>query len=206
MGKNKIKLEISRIEPSKTSIQGYVLSLSEVEEKKSNKKRRLRIIIGPFEAQAIVIAIEKLKTSRPLTHELFKNFADTLGITIKEVIINRFIEGVFHSIILFSDGTKTFEVDSRTSDAVALAIRFNSPIYTYEEILNLAGEPDEVFEPKFESDIEQIDNKIENENVELQYLSIEELQQLLNEAIEKEEYEKASKIRDEINKRKQSKQ
>jgi hypothetical protein len=199
MKKNKIRLEISRVEPSKTSTHGYVLTLAEESTKKS-KRRILRIIIGAFEAQSIVIAIENLKTSRPLTHELFKNFALALNVNISEIIINKFIEGVFYSLIIFNDGVNNYEIDSRTSDAIALALRFNAQIYTYEEILEAAGEPEEILEiDNNESNEKQVEDNEENL---YKSISVEQLQKMLDEAVENENYELASKLRDEINKRK----
>lgn len=202
MGKQKIKLEIARVEPSKTSPHGYVLILSEVSVKK-NKKRILRIIIGAYEAQAIVIVLEKLRTSRPLTHELFKSFADSLNVKISEVLIHNFNEGVFYANIVFTDGGKSFELDSRTSDAIALALRSNAPIYTYEDILNVAGEPEDVLMFDLNTIIQKVEEiKSQSENKEYDNLSIVELQGMLDEAVENEDYELASKLRDEIKKHK----
>jgi len=169
----------------------YALILGEV-----NGNRRLPIIIGGFEAQAIAIELEKMKPTRPLTHDLFKNFATIFNIVINEVIINKFYEGVFFARLVCFDGKRTIEIDSRTSDAVALAIRFNCPIYTYEKILTEAGIviEEEAQQGKTEKDEGEADNGfIEH--------TLEELEKLLKTSIENEEYEKASLIRDEINKR-----
>lgn len=130
----KIKLEILGISYSQSQSGAYALILGE-----NGEKRRLPIIIGSFEAQAIAIELEKMKPSRPLTHDLLKNFAQTFNIIIKEVIIYKFAEGIFYSKLICFDGIKEVEIDSRTSDAVALAVRFKCPIYTYESILGAAG-------------------------------------------------------------------
>lgn len=195
----KLKLEILGISYSQSQSGAYALILGE-----SDGKRRLPIIIGSFEAQAIAIELEKMKPSRPLTHDLFKNFAHTFNILVNEVIIYKFVEGIFFAKLICFDGIKEVEIDSRTSDAVALAVRFQCPIYTYESILSAAGiilqeesgeeEEDEVVEEKQTSS----DSEFEN-------LTMQELQDLLMTAIDEEAYEKASKIRDEINKRSQSK-
>ncbi len=188
----KIKLEIIGMSYSQSQSGAYALILGE-----KGGKRRLPIIIGGFEAQAIAIELEKMKPSRPLTHDLFKSFSKTFGITIKEVVINKFIEGVFHAELVCLDGRNEFRIDARTSDAVALALRFHCPIYTYEQIMSAAGivvedKKKEGDKPKKE---ETKENVFENS-------TIVELKDLLQKSIEKEDYEKASKIRDEINKRK----
>jgi bifunctional DNase/RNase len=190
----KIKLEIMGLSYSKSQTGAYALILAE-----ENGKRRLPIIIGGFEAQAIAIELEKMKPTRPLTHDLFKSFALEFNIYLSEVIIHKFVEGVFYAKIFATDGTITKEIDSRTSDAVALAIRFNCPINTYETVLKDAGilvddeEEDEVLSTKKPVH--------EGELSEYEDYTIEELEDILKIAIENEEYEKASKIRDEVNKR-----
>lgn len=193
----KIKLEILGISYSQSQSGAYALILGE-----NGEKRRLPIIIGSFEAQAIAIELEKMKPSRPLTHDLLKNFAQTFNIIIKEVIIYKFAEGIFYSKLICFDGIKEVEIDSRTSDAVALAVRFKCSIYTYESILSAAGivlQDDEKSpeEEAFRSEPEVAPSDYES-------LSIKELEDLLMAAIDEEAYEKASKIRDEINKRKTS--
>ncbi len=201
MGKQKkIRLDIVRVEPSKATQHGYVLILAEDSLKKS-QKRILRIVIGPFEAQAIVIALENLRTSRPLTHELFKIFANTLNVSVKEVIINKFQEGVFFASIVIFDGNKYFEIDSRTSDAVALALRFACPVYTYDEILKAAGEPEDLFDFEINPIMKSEVKMTQTNNPEFDALAIEELQSLLDEAVDNENYELASKLRDVINKK-----
>ena len=191
----KIKLEIIGMSYSQSQSGAYALILGEV-----GGKRRLPIIIGGFEAQAIAIELEKMKPTRPLTHDLFKSFADTFHITIQEVIINKFIEGVFHAELLCLDGTREYRIDARTSDAVALSLRFNCPVYTIEKIMSAAGivmdDEKTKDEPKSGTGVRKDKNIYGN-------FSIEELQESLQKSIEKEEYEKASQIRDEINRRKE---
>ncbi len=194
----KIKLEILGISYSQSQSGAYALILGE-----NGEKRRLPIIIGSFEAQAIAIELEKMKPSRPLTHDLLKNFAQTFNIIIKEVIIYKFAEGIFYSKLICFDGIKEVEIDSRTSDAVALAVRFKCPIYTYESILSAAGIvlQDDEKSPEEESFPTEPETTISDYTS----LSVKELEDLLMAAIDEEAYEKASKIRDEINKRKSSK-
>ena len=161
--------------------------------------RRLPIIIGGFEAQAIAVELEKMTPSRPLTHDLFKNFAEHYNIFIKEVIIDKFMEGVFFAKLICLQGDLESEIDARTSDAVALAIRFRCPIFTYENIMSEAGI---VMEEKAEELMEEEEEEHTKEAAdEFETKSMEELNDLLKHAIEHEEYEKASRIRDEINKR-----
>ncbi len=191
----KIKLEILGMSYSQSQSGAYALILAE-----AGGKRRLPIIIGGFEAQAIAIELEKMKPARPLTHDLFKRFADSFNIRIIEVIINKFYEGVFYAQLVCDDGKQVIEIDSRTSDAVALAIRFKCPIYTYETIMKQAGivvseEDEKTGQTKTETTPAR-----EADNPYAQY-TLEELQDLINKAVEKEEYEKASQIRDEIKRR-----
>jgi uncharacterized protein len=196
----KIKLEILGISYSQSQSGAYALILGE-----DGEKRRLPIIIGSFEAQAIAIELEKMKPSRPLTHDLMKNFAQTFNIIIKEVIIYKFSEGIFYSKLICFDGIKEVEIDSRTSDAVALAVRFKCPIFTYESILSAAG----IVLQDEEKDIsEEHDQPSSVESIpvsDYENYSVKELEDLLMAAIDEEAYEKASKIRDEINKRKSKK-
>lgn len=182
---------------SQSQSGAYALILSEV-----SGKRRLPIIIGGFEAQAIAIELEKMKPSRPLTHDLFKSFAETFHVTIKEVIINKFIEGVFHAEMVCLDGKDEFRIDARTSDAVALALRFHCPIFTYEKIMSAAGI--EVEEKQVPEKKKSTKKEEKEQSVYDQYTTAE-LKDLLQKSVDKEEYEKASRIRDEINKRKKSK-
>ena len=198
----KHKLEIIGLSYSQTQSGAYALVLGE-----TNGKRRLPIIIGSFEAQAIAIELEKMKPSRPLTHDLFKTFADAFNILIKEVIIYNLVEGIFFAKLVCDDSGKEVEIDARTSDAIALAIRFNCPIYTFEFILSAAGIILEESEKSQDIGIEEKES-IEEQLVEtvaekknLSKNSLKELNKLLKTAIKREAYEDASKIRDEINSR-----
>lgn len=191
----KVELEITGINYSYSQSGAYTLILSEV-----GGSRRLPIIIGQFEAQSIAIELEKLKPSRPLTHDLFKKFANTFHVKLNEVVINKFEEDVFYSILVLEKENQFYTIDARTSDAVALAIRFNCPIYTDEEILKEIGV---MFEINSEKNIEDdIDSEKADKENELSVLSVEELNEMLNEAVESENFELASLIRDELNKRK----
>jgi len=191
---DKVKLEIVGLSYSQTQSGAYALVLAEV-----GGKRSLPIIIGGFEAQAIAIELEKMTPTRPLTHDLFKSFAISFGIKVKEIVIYNLSEGIFYAKLICEKEGQLSEIDARTSDAIALGVRFKCPIYTYENILDSAGvELDE--NSDFTSDFDTDNEKIPSEN-SLNNLSIEELQQQLNNALEDEEYELASKIRDEISKR-----
>jgi bifunctional DNase/RNase len=201
----KIKLEISNLSYSQTQSGAYALVLGE-----SGGKRRLPIIIGGFEAQAIAIELEKMAPSRPLTHDLFKSFAEAFSVNIKEVLIYNLVEGIFYAkLICQQDGANDVEVDARTSDAIALAVRFNCPIYTFEFILSSAGilidESSPISEdhslPVAENTSNEITSSTEPGN-EFSGKSEADLKQMLNAAIEDEAYEKAGKIRDELDKRK----
>ena len=193
---DKIKLEIAGLSYSQTQSGAYALVLAE-----TGGKRQLPIIIGGFEAQAIAIELEKMTPTRPLTHDLFKNFAVSFSIEVKEVVIYNLIEGIFFAKLICERDGHVTEIDARTSDAIAIGVRFNCPIYTFENILSSAGILlDEETENDFESD------SIEDEATDLSLdsfneVSIEELETQLSEAIQNEDYELASKIRDEINKR-----
>jgi bifunctional DNase/RNase len=196
----KIKLEILGLSDSQTHTGAYALVLGE-----QDAKRRLPIIIGAFEAQSIVFILEKMQPSRPMTHDLFKNMADSFHIEVEEVIIYELKEGVFYSKLVCNDGLKKVEIDSRTSDAVALAIRFGCPIYTYEFILSTAGLVfnDEDKEPDTSTkDIASPLNQAHYSTKGYESYTTEELEKELKQAIEDESYEKASKIRDELAKRK----
>jgi uncharacterized protein len=194
---NKIKLEVLGLTYSQTQNNAYALILKE-----SEGRRRLPIIIGGFEAQSIAIQIEKIKYSRPLTHDLFKNLATSFAIDISEVVIYRLDEGVFYSHLVCSGNDVTIKLDARTSDAVSIALRFGCPIYTYEEIMQTAAidnESETMFDQPDEE--EHVDTPKE-EASQLSKYTDEELETLLSLALEGEEYEQASLIRDEINKRK----
>lgn len=197
----RIKLNVLGISYSQTQTGAYALILTE-----ENGNRRIPIIIGGFEAQAIAIQLEGLNPPRPLTHDLFHNFAVSFEITIVEVRIYRLYEGVFYSKLICDDGKKEVVVDARTSDAIALALRFKCPIYTTEEIIEQAGiileenhDMDEDFEQEEFHGSEPTAPEIGDE---LKELSFKELKGMLDEAVKNENYERASIIRDEINKRK----
>jgi len=196
---DRIRLEILGMSYSQSQSGAYALILGEIE-----GKRRLPIIIGGFEAQAIAIELEKMKPARPLTHDLLKSVAIAFNITVTEVIINKFFEGVFYAQLVCDNGKQIIEIDSRTSDAVAIAIRFNCPIYTYENIMSAAGiviQDDKVQQEPGDDDLFGTQN---DENPYEQY-SLKELQDMIQKAIENEEYEKASAIRDEIKHRSKTK-
>lgn len=191
----KIKLEIVGLSYSQTQSGAYALVLSEAE-----GKRRLPIIIGGFEAQAIAIELEKMVPTRPLTHDLFKNFATTFEIEIKEVIIYNLVEGIFYSKLICEKDGQITEIDARTSDAIAIGVRFNCPVYTFENILASAGilldeESDDA------DDFDMDDEESVEQKPTMQTMSMEDLESQLNQAIENEDYELASKLRDEINRR-----
>ena len=195
----KVRLEIVGLSYSQTQSGAYALVLGE-----SAGSRRLPIIIGGFEAQAIAIELEKMTPTRPLTHDLFKSFAETFSIDITEILIYNLVEGIFYAKLICTDGTKDVEIDARTSDAIALAVRFNCPIFTYEFILKSAGI---VLDDESLPTLEQIAAPIEeitNSENEYQSKSTEELKNSLQSALDNEQYELASKIRDEINTRKES--
>lgn len=192
----RVKLKVLGISYSQTQSGAYALILVE-----DNGERRIPIIIGGFEAQAIVIRLENLEPPRPLTHDLFKSFADEFNISIDEIMIYKLEEGVFYSRLLCNDGKKEISLDSRTSDAVALALRFGCPIYTTEEILEQAGIT--VTASDGESDQESDSAGLfENENSGFETFSDEELYKMIDEAVKTEDYERAASIRDEIEKRK----
>jgi len=195
----RVKLKVMGISYSQTQSGAYALILVE-----ENGDRRIPIIIGGFEAQAIVIKLENLDPPRPLTHDLFKRFADEFDIAVLEVMIYKLEEGVFFSQLLCSDGKKEYTIDSRTSDAVALALRFECPVFITEEILEKAGitvNPDD----NELSAANDIDNIFEPERTKYESNSDEELFKLIDEAVKTEDYERAAAIRDEIEKRKKKK-
>ncbi len=200
----KVQLEIVGLSYSQTQSGAYALVLGE-----TAGSRRLPIIIGGFEAQAIAIELEKMSPSRPLTHDLFRSFAEVFDIQVTEVLIYNLVEGIFYAKLLCSDGTREVEIDARTSDAIALAIRFKCPIYTYEFILKNAGIvlDDESSATGDAGETEVAGTEAESsENAVEEYKnkSTEELKGLLQTALEDEQYELASKIRDELNNRKKS--
>jgi len=196
----KIKLNILGLSYSQTQTGAYALVLSE-----ADGNRRIPIIIGAVEAQAIAIQLEGLKPPRPLTHDLFLNVALAFDIEIAEVFIHKLEEGIFYAEIVCEQNSNRIRVDSRTSDAIALALRFECPIYTTEEILDKAGINMEFDESGESSDeVEETDStkKSSSRHIDYSDYSPDELNELLDAAITDEDYEKASEIRDEINKRK----
>ncbi|MCX7862161.1 MAG: bifunctional nuclease family protein [Bacteroidales bacterium] len=195
----KIKLNVVGLSYSETHSGAYALILEE-----ENGQRRIPIIIGSFEAQAIAIQLEKLKPPRPLTHDLFVTFASAFNIDLIEVNIYKLEEGVFYSNLIFQHNDEQIIIDSRTSDAIALALRFDCPIYTTPTIIDHAGInlnfEDE--EEKNEDDATEINKEKETRKNPYAKYTIEELEKMMQAAIENEEYEKASAIRDELNRRK----
>lgn len=201
MGMKKVRLEIVGLSYSQTQSGAYALVLGE-----SAGTRRLPIIIGGFEAQAIAIELEKMTPSRPLTHDLFKTFAETFDVHVNEVLIYNLVEGIFYAKLICNDGTKDVEIDARTSDAIALAVRFACPIYTYEFILKSAGIVLDDENAGIAGAVEAEATLKEGEGTpdDLKNKSTEELKSLLQTALDEEQYETASKIRDELNIRKKS--
>ena len=191
----KIELEIVALSHSITQTHSYAVVLGEV-----NGLRRLPIVIGGFEAQAIAVALERMQPSRPLTHDLMKNFMLAFNIDLHEIIINDLQEGIFYSKLICSSDKDTVEIDSRTSDAVALAVRFGCPIFTYDNILESAG----ILMDEDDKKKKVIVSHNDEGNDDLKKLSIMELESLLTEVLEHEDYIKAASIRDEINRRKGS--
>jgi hypothetical protein len=207
-----IKLEIHGISYSENLSGAFALVLNE-----SKGERKLPVVIGGFEAQAIALALQKnIQTSRPLTHELFKGFADKFEIKLKKVIIHKLVDGVFFSNMVCEKDGNTVTIDSRTSDAIAMALRFNAPVYTYESILNEVGfESDFKYDKKIDFNeegeflnLKKIDNEsikeinYNSENVKLENISLIKLNQMLDKSLAKEDYEFSAKIRDEIKSRK----
>ncbi len=197
---DKIKLNVLGISYSQTQTGAYALVLTEEE-----GERRIPIIIGGFEAQSIAIQLEGLKPPRPLTHDLFHNFALTFEINLREIIIYKLEEGVFYSKLICNNGGEDVTIDARTSDAVALALRFEAPIYTTEEILSKSGIVIDLEQEKGAGEVKnEKKTKKTTKGASQKYkdMDMEELESLLEEAVKNEEYEKASAIRDEINRRK----
>jgi len=202
---DKIKLEILGLSSSQSQSGSFALVLGEVE-----GTRRLPIIIGMFEAQAIAIEIEKIIPNRPMTHDLFKSFAHSFDYKVEEIVISDLKEGVFFAKIVCNNGSQKVEIDARPSDAIAIGLRFDSPIYTHESILAEAGI---VLTDETEDDIADLKSELKTQHQEpksssktsskddLKNLSVDKLNDLLAKAIEKEDYERAAKIRDELSRR-----
>lgn len=198
----KIELEIVALSHSITQTHSYAVVLGEV-----NGLRRLPIVIGGFEAQAIAVALEKMHPSRPLTHDLMKNFLNAFAIDLHEIIICDLQEGIFYSKLVCASENDTIEIDSRTSDALALAVRFGCPIYTYENILESAGILMEDTgtsgkKKKTKQEVVVEETGPSGGNEDLKTMTLEELHTLLNDVLESEDYIRAIAIRDEINSRK----
>ncbi len=198
----KIQLEILGLSSSQSQSGSFALVLGETE-----GNRRLPIIIGMFEAQAIAIEIEKIIPNRPMTHDLFKSFGHSFNYTIKEIVISDLKEGVFFAKIVCENDSKTVEIDARPSDAIAIGLRFNAPIYTYEKIMTDAGiiltEESEDEASDLTAEIKKDEPKASTapEEKPLKDHSYDKLKEMLNKALEEEDYEKAAKIRDELNRR-----
>ncbi|SMG34147.1 hypothetical protein SAMN05661096_02226 [Marivirga sericea] len=206
---DKIKLEILGLSSSQSQSGSFALVLGE-----TPGSRRLPIIIGMFEAQAIAIEIEKIVPNRPMTHDLFKSFAHSFNYSVKEIVISDLKEGVFFAKIVCDNGMETVEIDSRPSDAIAIGIRFDAPIYTYEKIMSEAGIV--LSDEKDEDDISELKKPVEKSSSpgsgsstppsksdfdKLKNMPMDKLNDLLDKMIQSEDYEKAAKIRDEINRR-----
>lgn len=199
-----VELKIQGISYSDNTSGAFALILQE-----TNGNRKLPVVIGGFEAQAIAIGLEKkIKTSRPLTHELFKRFADKFGIKLNHIIINKLTDGIFFSNIVCEDNDKVIKIDSRTSDAIALSLRFNAPIFVKKNILDEAGFEDDL---KYSDEVNLTDNnffdskeseKKSNKTRDIKKISTNKIKKMLEDSIDNEDYEMAAKLRDELNLRK----
>jgi uncharacterized protein len=198
---NKVKLEVIAISQSQGQSGAYTVFLQDM-----ISKKQLKIIIGAAEAQSIAFALEKIKPPRPLTHDVFKNFCDAFSIKIIEVYITQLVDNVFYAKLICSDNHKLIDIDSRTSDAIAMALRFECPIFTNELVLKTANEIEYnvAKERTKKEDSLQEENSSKSKSSEYEAYSLDELEEILQEAIENEDYERASRIRDEIKKRGQS--
>lgn len=207
----KIRLEIIGLSSSQSQTGSFALVLGEV-----NGNRRLPIIIGMFEAQAIAIEIEKVIPNRPMTHDLFKSFALSFHFIVEEIVISDLKEGVFFAKIICSDGIKNIEIDARPSDAIAIGLRFDVPIFSYETIMSEAGIVlNDDIEDEIDEDDDDDEDSLEEAPVasnksdfaltgredQIKNMSLDQLQAMLDDAINKEDYEKAARVRDEMNKR-----
>lgn len=186
----KVQVDILGLSTSPSSAGAYALILKE-----TNGKRKLPIIIGAFEAQSIALELEGMKPPRPLTHDLMRNIIDTFAVSLNEVCINELRDGTFYAKLTIEGLSDTQEIDSRPSDAIALAVRYGAPIFVGEDVLNEAGVVSDE-----EEEIEEVEPKGETEEIKKPLSRIEQLQTSLKEAIEQEDYEKAAKLRDDIRK------
>ena len=194
---NKVNLEIIGLTYSESSTGAYVLILGD-----KNSQRRLPIVIGSAEAESIAVGIEKHKNGRPHTHDLFIRFAKEFGIEIMEVVINRFRDGVYYAILVCKQGDDLTMVDARPSDAIAIAVRLGCEIYAYESVMEEAGI---IMDDMEKQEADETEGDLINKSTSktsLDLLDLETLEELLQEAIDNEDYQKAAQIRDEINKRK----
>ena len=202
MNMNKIELDIVALSHSVTQSHNYAVVLGEQE-----GVRRLPIVIGGFEAQAIAVAMERMTPNRPLTHDLFKNALETFEVQLKEVIINNLMDGIFYARLICDKNGEEFEIDSRTSDALAMAVRFNCPIFTYEFILDAAGvileDGSEEGEAAEQAPVKSRRSKAKEKPDSLTQLTLEDLNKMLEVELSDENYERAAEIRDEIKRRKE---
>jgi len=201
---SKIELEVLALSHSITHSHSYAVVLGEVE-----GARRIPIVIGGFEAQAIAIALENMSPSRPLTHDLMKNICDAYNLELQEVIINDLSDGIFFSKLVCKNGDEVIEIDSRTSDALALALRFECPIYTFENIIESAGimtkemeEAEQMMDDDYEEE-EELEMELEEltKPKNIHEFTLDQLRLALDEALKNEDYEKAAELRDELGKR-----
>jgi len=189
----KIELDIVALSHSVTQSHNYAVVLGEI-----GGDRRLPIVIGGFEAQAIAVAMENMSPNRPLTHDLFKNALDTFNVTLKEIVINNLLDGIFFAQLVCDHNGTEVKIDSRTSDAIAMAVRFGCSIFTFEFIMEAAGVllDDSENDKLMKSEVKTGSTKNNLENY-----SLKALEKMLDDVLQDEDYEKAAKIRDEINKR-----
>lgn len=192
----KIELDIVALSHSVSHSQNYAIILGE-----KGGVRRLPIVIGGFEAQAIAVALERMVPNRPLTHDLFKNTLDTFHIELKEILISDLVDGIFYATLMCEQNGIVQEIDSRTSDALALAVRYECPIFTYEHIMDSAGVILEEGEEEVGKDPKATETKGNVPSGSLSSYSLDALQKMLEDVLNEEDYEKAAKIRDEINRR-----
>jgi uncharacterized protein len=194
----RIELDIIALSHSVTQSHNYAVVLAE-----RRGQRRLPIVIGSFEAQAIAVAMERMAPNRPLTHDLFKSALDTFGINLREVVINNLLDGIFYARLICVKNGEVFEIDSRTSDAIAMAVRFECPIYTYDFILEAAGVILDEQDEERAAGTNRAVSGTTNPDQPIETLTVDALQRRLQEVLEAEDYEVAAKIRDEIKRREQ---